>query len=98
MAVLSATGAGAREAIVSAGTEVLAPQTSSHSVFISRPSSFIHPMFVIQLLLPLTANDGGRFPQAHFAEVRTRLTTRFGGVTAYSRAPAEGTWVSNDTG
>jgi hypothetical protein len=55
-------------------------------------------MFVIQLLLPLTTSDGGRRPQEQFAEVRTTLTARFGGVTAYSRAPAEGLWVTNDTG
>jgi hypothetical protein len=55
-------------------------------------------MFVIQLLLPLTTNDGKRRPAADFAHVRKELTARFGGVTAYSRAPAEGLWVSNDTG
>jgi hypothetical protein len=55
-------------------------------------------VFVIQLLLPLTTNDGGRRSQEQLADVRSTLTARFGGVTAYSRAPAEGLWVTNDTG
>jgi hypothetical protein len=55
-------------------------------------------MYVIQLLLPLADNTGRRLPRTQFARVREELTARFGGVTAYSRAPAEGLWVSNDTG
>jgi hypothetical protein len=51
-------------------------------------------MYVIQILLPLATNDGRRVPHEHFARVRTELTAHFGGVTAYSRAPAEGLWIS----
>ena len=54
-------------------------------------------MYITQLLLPLTTNSGQQLPQAIFARVREELTVRFGGVTAYSRAPAEGLWVSKDT-
>jgi hypothetical protein len=37
-------------------------------------------------------NNGQPFPQAEFRKVRQELTDRFGGVTAYTRAPAEGSW------
>ncbi|MGZ8198971.1 MAG: hypothetical protein ACXWVP_11490 [Burkholderiales bacterium] len=47
---------------------------------------------LVQLLLPLYDNAGRRVPQQHFAEVREELTQRFGGVTAYLRSPAQGTW------
>lgn len=47
-------------------------------------------MFLIQLLLPLYANDGQRLPSTLFAETRDELVGRFGGLTAYSRAPVNG--------
>jgi hypothetical protein len=47
---------------------------------------------LVQLLLPLYANDGARIPRAEFDRVREELTSRFGGLTAHSRAPAEGLW------
>ena len=53
-------------------------------------------MHLVQLLLPLLRNDGARQPQALFAEVRQELVDRFGGLTAYNRAPAQGLW--NDQG
>jgi hypothetical protein len=49
-------------------------------------------MHLVQLLLPLTDNDGHPFPGAHFDAVRDELTARFGGLTAYTRAPAVGLW------
>jgi hypothetical protein len=49
-------------------------------------------MFLVQLLLPLYANDGERLPQALFGAVREELVERFGGLTAYARAPAKGLW------
>lgn len=49
-------------------------------------------MHVIQLLLPLHDNAGQPFPPARFAQVRAELAERFGGVTAYTRAPATGLW------
>ena len=50
-------------------------------------------MHLVQLLLPLADNDGRPFPAAHYAAVREELAGRFGGLTAYSRAPAEGLWA-----
>lgn len=49
-------------------------------------------MFLIQILLPLYANDGKPFPQPEFEQVRDELTELFGGITTYVRSPAEGLW------
>ena len=50
-------------------------------------------MHLVQLLLPLYAQDGEKLPQELFGTVRTELVDCFGGLTAYSRAPAKGLWV-----
>jgi hypothetical protein len=47
---------------------------------------------LVQLLLPLYDNAGNAFPATHYATVRRELTDRFGGLTAYTRAPAQGLW------
>jgi hypothetical protein len=49
-------------------------------------------MHLVQILLPLWGNDGEKVPSGSFAEVRRELTSRFGGLTAFTRAPAEGFW------
>lgn len=49
-------------------------------------------MHLIQILLPLADNDGAPFPDGLFAAVQRDLAERFGGVTAFTRAPAEGVW------
>ena len=49
-------------------------------------------MHLVQLLLPLYDNDGRPFPASHYASVRAGLMEQFGGLTAYTRAPAEGVW------
>lgn len=41
---------------------------------------------LVQLLLPLGAD------QTEVNQIRTELSDRFGGLTVYSRAPAEGFW------
>jgi hypothetical protein len=48
-------------------------------------------MHLVEIFLPLSDNDGNRFAAGTFAEVRRELTEKFGGLTAFSRAPAEGT-------
>ncbi|MBA1274029.1 hypothetical protein [Stutzerimonas azotifigens] len=53
-------------------------------------------MYMIQLLLPLYDNDGQALPKALFAEVRDELVERFGGLTAYTQAPASGVWLEDD--
>ena len=49
-------------------------------------------MHIVQLLLPLYDNDGNAFPESLMARAREELVARFGGVTAFSRTPAEGVW------
>jgi hypothetical protein len=51
---------------------------------------------LIQILLPLYDNDGHAFGEELFGKVRRELTERFGGLTAFTRAPAQGLW--NDEG
>ena len=52
-------------------------------------------MYLIQLLLP-TKGANGAFPPALFSETRSELVNAFGGVTAYLRTPAAGTWMAPD--
>ena len=49
-------------------------------------------MYLVQLLLPLYDNSGHRFENPRFVRVMDELTDRYGGVTAYTRSPAEGAW------
>ena len=52
---------------------------------------------LVQILLPVYDNAGQRFPTDHYNEVRVKLTKKFGGLTAYTRAPAEGLWEIGST-
>jgi hypothetical protein len=47
---------------------------------------------LVQILLPLYDNAGAPLPRALFDWVREELAGRFGGLTAFTRAPAEGHW------
>jgi hypothetical protein len=47
---------------------------------------------VVEIFLPLYDNDGRRFGRELYARVREELVERFGGLTAFSRTPAEGLW------
>jgi hypothetical protein len=49
-------------------------------------------MNLIEILLPLCDNEGKRFDAALFGEVREELLAHFGGLTAFTRSPAEGVW------
>ena len=49
-------------------------------------------MQLIQILLPLYDNEGNAFGEDLFGKVRHELTERFGGLTAFTRAPAHGLW------
>lgn len=53
-------------------------------------------MHLVQILLPVFDNAGERLPAEDFIAVRDELTESFGGVTVYSRAPAEGLWKDAD--
>ncbi|MBV9992369.1 MAG: hypothetical protein JOZ72_13895 [Alphaproteobacteria bacterium] len=49
-------------------------------------------MRLIQILLPLTDNDGAAFPEAVLRSIQQEQVDRFGGLTAYERSPARGIW------
>jgi hypothetical protein len=49
-------------------------------------------MHLIQILLPLYDNAGNTFDEELYGTVRRELTERFGGLTAFTRAPAQGLW------
>ena len=50
-------------------------------------------MHLVQLLIPVRDDAGRPFPASHYAELRSKLTDTFGGLTAYTRAPAAGLWA-----
>ena len=52
-------------------------------------------MHVIEIFLPLYDNEGRRFEGALYGRLREELVGRFGGLTAFSRSPAEGLWVED---
>jgi hypothetical protein len=45
---------------------------------------------LVQLLLPIGAD------QTAVSQIRSELTDRFGGMTVYARAPADGFWRDED--
>ena len=49
-------------------------------------------MYLVQLLLPIRDQSGRPFPRELYDSLANELTDRFGGVTAYTRAPAAGVW------
>ena len=53
-------------------------------------------MHLVQILLPIYDNGQNPQPPEQFRRVRQELTERFGGLTVYTRAPAEGMWKLND--
>jgi hypothetical protein len=55
-------------------------------------------MFLVQILLPLYANDGRALARDLYDRVFRTLTERFGGATAFTRAPAEGAWKEPGSG
>ena len=49
-------------------------------------------MHLVQIFLPLYDNRGTPIEPGLFREVRQKLLDRFGGVTAFTRTPAQGLW------
>lgn len=49
-------------------------------------------MNLVQILLPVCDNQGRAFPATMYKDVKLALSRRFQGLTAYSRAAAEGLW------
>lgn len=52
---------------------------------------------LVQILLPLVTRDGQPIEPRAFDIVKDELTQRYGGLTAYTRAPAEGRWRGERT-
>src|SRR5205809_3329748 len=50
-------------------------------------------MHLIQLLLPLYDNEGHEFAHEMYRAIGDELVARFSGLTAFTRAPAEGFWA-----
>lgn len=53
-------------------------------------------MHLVQFLLPVEDNEHRPFPRQYFDQVRTEMTDRFGGVTAFVQSPAVGMWKEQD--
>ena len=64
----------------------------SVSVIVTQQPSERSPIYLIQILLPLYDNAGAPLPRELYARVREELTGKYGGLTAFTRAPAEGLW------
>jgi hypothetical protein len=58
---------------------------------------FNRRMYLIQILLPLR-KAGRKVPPRQFREVAHELSREFGGMTAYTRSPAEGRWRKHGAG
>ena len=54
-----------------------------------RVAAFVH---LVEILLPVYDREGRPFAAGLYAKLREELVERFGGLTAFSRAPAEGFW------
>lgn len=50
--------------------------------------------WLIEILLPLAYNDGARIDDKTLSRIREDLIGRYGGLTAFTRSPAEGIWTS----
>lgn len=49
-------------------------------------------MHLVQILLPLSDNAARRFDVGAYSRVRSELSERFGIITSFTRAPAQGVW------
>ncbi|MDH4992396.1 hypothetical protein QEZ48_16405 [Aquamicrobium lusatiense] len=53
-------------------------------------------MQLVQILLPLTDNDGNPFPSQMFQTLKADLTKAYQGATAFVQAPAQGRWSQDN--
>lgn len=53
-------------------------------------------MYVVEILLPLKTGRGAPIPPDVIEGIVAGLADRFGGATAFTRAPAEGLWKQDD--
>jgi hypothetical protein len=52
-------------------------------------------MHLVEILLPVTDTEGRPFDAQKYVQVREQLAARFGGITAFTRAPAQGVSHAN---
>lgn len=55
-------------------------------------------MQLVQILLPLTDNEGQPFPSEMFEALKDDLTKQYQGVTAFVQTPAQGRWAGDGSG
>jgi hypothetical protein len=53
-------------------------------------------LYLIEIFLPVADNEGKLFSHGEHQVVERELTEAFGGVTAYPRAPARGSWKDSE--
>lgn len=53
-------------------------------------------MKLAEIFIPINDNNGNPFPSLHYKTIEKDLVDQFGGVTAFSRAPAKGQWKEDD--
>ena len=53
-------------------------------------------MHLVEILLPLRDRSGRPIERARYDELSRALVARFGGVTAFLRAPAQGRWRDDE--
>jgi hypothetical protein len=52
--------------------------------------------WLVEILLPITHNDGSPVADDVLHGIHQQLVSRFGGLTAFTRSPAEGIWRSDE--
>jgi hypothetical protein len=60
----------------------------------TQPESGPAGAHLVQVLLPVRDPDGAAYPRELYESLAEQLKEQFGGVTAYTRAPATGLWES----
>ena len=53
-------------------------------------------MYLVEIFLPVNNNQGQAQPGELFVSVRQELVARFGGMTAFTRTPAQGVWEASE--
>ena len=54
--------------------------------------------YCVEILLPLSGPDGAPHPREPFDALKAQLVGAFGGLTAFTRSPAEGLWDAGGEG
>ena len=50
-------------------------------------------MTLVEIFLPVRSSAGQSAADEAFGDLRRLLTDRFGGLTAFTRSPAQGVWI-----